>query len=77
MLSRSHILERQRLSPRPIISPRSPRQLVIHRSFDLYSLQTLEFSSYLIGKSIITFTMIYCGLNYLHYKTMNKEDKEK
>ena len=79
MLSRSHILERQRLSPRsskPIISPRPPRQLIIHRSFDPYSLQTLEFSSYLMGKSIITFTMLYCGLNYFYYRTMYEEEKE-
>jgi hypothetical protein len=76
MLSRSYILERQRLSSKPIISPRPSRQLVIHRSFDPYSLQTLEFSSYLFGKSIITFTMLYCGLNYFYYRTMYEEEKE-
>lgn len=32
--------------------------------------------SYFVGKSIILFTMFYCGLNWLHYRdlTSKKDD---
>jgi len=77
MLSKSpRLLNKPCLSPR--FSPVKPRQLIIRKSFDITSLESLEFTSYLIGKSIITFTMLYCGLNYLHYKSINdKNDKDK
>jgi hypothetical protein len=64
-----------RQSPRHIQSSRS-RKLVICKSYDITSIESLELTSYLISKSIITFTMIYTGLNYLHYKFLNDKDKE-
>lgn len=35
--------------------------------------QTLSYESYLIGKSIIIFTMVYCSLNWMHYRKMRKD----
>jgi hypothetical protein len=37
------------------------------------SIADVEYVSYLIGKSIILFTMFYCSLNWWHYHQINKE----
>jgi hypothetical protein len=37
----------------------------------------LQFSTYIIGKGIIVFTMFYCSLNWWYYRNLNEEyDKE-
>lgn len=35
--------------------------------------QTLNYESYLIGKAIIVFTMVYYGLNWAHYRRMRRD----
>ena len=46
---------------RPIARPIATRPIVICKTdFDL--------GLHIFSKGIITFTMIYCGLNYLHYR---------
>jgi hypothetical protein len=39
----------------------------------------IDTTSYLVGKSIILYTMFYCSLNWLHYRRLRKqlEDEEK
>lgn len=41
------------------------------------SVTDIEYTSYLVGKSIILFTMFYCTLNWWHYRRLNKELEEK
>ena len=43
------------------------------------SVADIEYASYLVGKSIILFTMFYCTLNWWHYRQINKQiaDEEK
>lgn len=36
----------------------------------------LEQVSYYVGKSIVLFTMFYCGLNWLHYRDLRKKREE-
>lgn len=36
-------------------------------------LTAVETSSYIVGKSIILFTMFYCSLNWLHYLNLRKQ----
>lgn len=38
--------------------------------------ETLEYSSYIIGKGIIVFTMFYCSLNWLHYKNLREQNEK-
>lgn len=33
----------------------------------------IETMTYYVGKSIILFTMFYCGMNWLYYKKLNEE----
>jgi hypothetical protein len=61
---------RQHVMPHPFMSSsnRAPHSLQL-------DWQTLNFEAHLIGKSIITFTMLYCGLNWAMYKAA--QDKQK
>jgi hypothetical protein len=43
--------------------------LQVIKAFDW---NTIQYESYLIGKSIFVFTMVYCGLNWAHYRSMRK-----
>lgn len=41
-------------------------------------LDTINTTSYIVGKGIILFTMFYCTINWYHYKELNnKYEKEK
>lgn len=41
------------------------------------SIHDLETISYFVGKSIILYTMFYCSLNWLHYRSQRKQDEDK
>ena len=40
--------------------------------FDIINFATSD-AAYLMSKSIITFTMVYCSLNWMYYKDINKK----
>ena len=56
---------------------KSPRKLVVPRASGI----DWEFSSYIIGKGIILFTLYYCTTNWWYYRRyredMEKKDKDK
>jgi hypothetical protein len=51
------------------------RPLTVARGLPL-DWNTLSYESYLIGKGIIVFTMVYCTLNWLHYKRVREESEK-
>jgi hypothetical protein len=59
----------------PQIIPIKHRPLPVIKSGLIESLNELATSEsiHIIAKSITTFTMIYCTLNYLHYKNLNNK----
>ena len=38
--------------------------------------QMLLETSYYVGKSIMLFTMFYCGMNWYHYRSLNEDSDE-
>ena len=38
------------------------------------SMLPIETVTYLVGKGVILFTMFYCGLNWLYYRELNKQN---
>lgn len=40
-------------------------------------LSDLNTVTYFAGKSIILFTMFYCGLNWAHYRHLRKDQEDK
>lgn len=57
--------------------PKSPRRFIIPRASGI----DWEFSSYIVGKGIILFTLYYCTMNWWYYRRtgedMNKDKKKK
>ena len=64
---------------------RSPRLVSVHRSKNLRhnrnvickALDTNEaliIGTYYVGKSITLFTMFFCSLNYLYYRSLREEE---
>ena len=51
---------------------KSPRNLIVPRASGI----DWEFSSYIIGKGVILFTMYYCTMNWWLYRR-TREDEEK
>lgn len=69
-----------RVTPRRCVTVLSPRHSTVMRITP--SEAGLIQASYVAGKSVILFTMFYCGLNWLHYRNMRimqdqEEDKKK
>jgi hypothetical protein len=60
---------------RPLLSspPKAPSKAML-------DYQTLSTEAYFIGKGIILFTMMYCSMNWWHYRSARlrkeKEDKD-
>ena len=54
-----------------------PRRIIIQpiRKFNLKANILLD-STKIIGDGIIYFTMIYCGLNWIYYRTLNSKKKD-
>ena len=56
--------------------PKSPRRFIIPRASGI----DWEFSSYIVGKGIILFTLYYCTMNWWYYRRtgedMNKDKKK-
>ena len=55
----SHLISRRSIIF-PIVRPIARPIVICKTDFDL--------GLHIFSKGIITFTMIYCGLNYLHYR---------
>ena len=47
------------------------RTKVITNAINFYDFNEV---SYYVGKSIILFTMFYCGLNWMHYRDLRKKN---
>lgn len=60
---------------RPVI--RVPPRRVPHAPPGASAAETVDTVSYLVGKSIILFTMFYCTLNWAHYRDLRKRDQDK
>lgn len=56
----------------PIITRIRPRNITA-RAINLYDFNEV---TYYTGKSIILFTMFYCGMNWTHYRDLRKKDDE-
>jgi hypothetical protein len=50
--------------------------MIQRRPVSLFDIPTLNFEAHLIGKSIIVFTMIYCGLNWNLYRSARIRDEK-
>lgn len=74
LCQRHIVMPRTVVKPVPIVSRRHVRQ-VNHRP--KFIISDIEFTTYIVGKGIILFTMFYCGLNWLHYRELNKDNKQK
>lgn len=57
----------------PIRLVNKPRILTINKN----NISDIEAVSYVVGKSIMLFTMFYCGLNYFFYKKMREDNEDK
>jgi hypothetical protein len=71
----THMTQRKCVTPivhmHNIQNENAKRDVKVH-----ISLHDIDTSSYLIGKSIVLFTMFYCGLNWFHYKQLREEMEE-
>lgn len=72
-----------KVRPVNVVVPRNIYVPIIHRSRLPNTSRSIQCKanlvdvSYYVGKSIILFTMFYCGLNWLHYKELReREEKE-
>ncbi len=72
------------LRHQPMYRPKSQFILVKKRPARPYFIQVratpiaqdIETISYLVGKSVMLFTMFYCTLNWYHYRTQRKQHEE-
>lgn len=66
------VIQRPRLS-----NPRIHTYQHVHKTIKCKTgfVDTVEIVSYYVGKSIVLFTMMYCGLNYFHYR-QQRQDSE-
>ena len=51
---------------------KSPRTLTIQRASGI----DWEFSSYIVGKGVILFTLYYCTMNWWFYRRTREDDKK-
>lgn len=52
---------------------KSPRTFMIPRASGI----DLEFSSYIVGKGVILFTLYYCTMNWWYYRRTGEDKKKK
>lgn len=56
---------------------RAPKSNMRSRAFLGLDIDTLTSESYLIGKSIIYFSIFYCSLNWIMYRRIRKDYEER
>jgi hypothetical protein len=67
MIAHKHILARSRCIPY-----HKPNKIVRMVKMKSNPLDV----SYYVGKSIILFTLFYCGMNWYHYKELREENEK-
>lgn len=75
-----HINRRPCFFKHRVIKPcvlRQPKYNKIMKTQSAQVIHMFEHTSYIIGKGIILFTFFYTSLNWLHYKNIQKDDKNK
>ena len=81
-LSRPKIILYNFRTSRPILSPTSnlkfnKRVNLIRTRLSPELIDSINTSSYIIGKGIILFTMFYCSMNWIYYRRMRRAKKKK
>ncbi len=64
-------------SYRPLKSLVPRRVPVVRKPVIKPKVSEVEVVSYYVGKSIILFTMLYCTMNWWHYKTLRESQEKK
>lgn len=79
MIAHKHILSRSRCIPyhKPNRIVKMVRMVRMERMERMEKMKSNPLDvSYYVGKSIILFTLFYCGMNWYHYKELREENEK-
>jgi hypothetical protein len=71
-ITRNHVVTNRRFSN---LRPKTYMSRSVKCNTGIY--ENINIVSFYVGKSIMLFTMFYCGLNYFYYKEQHEKNKNK